>query len=206
MKDIDIFILQGVFMSNIFYLMGKSSSGKDTIYQELLKDKELNLKKAVLYTTRPIREGEVEGVTYHFTDEEKLVTLQSEDKVIEVRSYDTVKGKWYYFTVDDGQFEGNATILMIGTLESYAKMKEYFGERVIPLFVTLEDGERLMRAVKREQQQKVPVYAEVCRRFLADEKDFSEERLQENQIEHTFENDVLQRCVAEIKAYIRGKM
>lgn len=191
-------------MGNIFYLMGKSSSGKDTIYRELLKDRELNLKKAVLYTTRPIRTGETDGVTYHFTDEAELVRLQKEHKVIEVRGYDTVKGMWYYFTVDDGQFqETGSDILMIGTLESYEKMREYFGERMIPVFVTLEDGERLIRAIRREQQQKEPVYAEVCRRFLADEKDFSQEMLTKNKIEQFFENNKLEQCVKDIKEFMK---
>lgn len=190
-------------MRNIFYLMGKSSSGKDTIYQELLKDTELNLKKAVLYTTRPIRAGEVDGVTYHFTDEAELLKLQKENKVIEVRGYDTIKGMWYYFTVDDGQFETDGNIIMIGTLESYEKMRCHFGERVVPVFVTLEDGERLIRAIRREQTQKEPMYAEMCRRFLADEKDFSKEILQKNKIERFFENNELEQCVKEIKAFMK---
>lgn len=191
-------------MGNIFYLMGKSSSGKDTIYQELLKDRELNLKKAVLYTTRPIRAGESDGVTYHFTDEAELVRLQKEHKVIEVRGYDTIKGMWYYFTVDDGQFqETGRNILMIGTLESYEKMREYFGERMVPVFITLEDGERLIRAIRREQQQKEPLYAEVCRRFLADEKDFSQEMLTKNKIEQFFENNQLEQCVKDIKEFMK---
>lgn len=191
-------------MGNIFYLMGKSSSGKDTIYQELLKDRELNLKKAVLYTTRPIRAGESDGVTYHFTDEAELVRLQKEHKVIEVRGYDTIKGMWYYFTVDDGQFqETGRNILMIGTLESYEKMRKYFGERMVPVFITLEDGERLIRAIRREQQQKEPLYAEVCRRFLADEKDFSQEMLTKNKIEQFFENNQLEQCVKDIKEFMK---
>lgn len=191
-------------MGIIFYLMGKSSSGKDTIYQELLKDTELNLKKAVLYTTRPIREGEADGVNYYFTDEAGLVRLQKEHKVIEVRGYDTIKGMWYYFTVDDGQFaDKRGDILMIGTPESYEKMREHFGARVVPIFVALEDGERLIRAVRREQQQIHPVYAEVCRRFLADEKDFSDEVLEKNNIDRIFENNNLQKCVNEIKEFMK---
>lgn len=190
-------------MGNIFYLMGKSSSGKDTIYQQLLKDTELNLKQAVLYTTRPIRAGEVNGITYHFTDEEELVKLQKENKVIEVRGYDTIKGKWYYFTVDDGQFETSGNIIMIGTLESYEKMREHFGERMVPVFITLDDGERLIRAIRREQTQKEPMYTEMCRRFLADEKDFSKEMLERNKIERFFENDQLEQCVNEIKEFMK---
>ena len=47
-------------MNHIFYLMGKSSSGKDTVYSRILEDSELI--PIVLYTTRPIRAGEREGV------------------------------------------------------------------------------------------------------------------------------------------------
>ena len=62
-------------MGKLIYLMGKSSSGKDTVYRELLRDDSLKFKKVVLYTTRPIREGEVDGVQYHFVDEEVFNAL-----------------------------------------------------------------------------------------------------------------------------------
>lgn len=51
-------------MGKIFYVMGKSASGKDTIYKEL-RERIPELKTVVLYTTRPIRDGETEGVEYH---------------------------------------------------------------------------------------------------------------------------------------------
>ena len=44
-------------MGKIFYIMGKSSSGKDTIYKKLLGDRELELRNIILYTTRPMRQG-----------------------------------------------------------------------------------------------------------------------------------------------------
>ena len=53
-------------MGKIFCVMGKSATGKDTIYQRLLHKKELNLQKIVPYTTRPIREGEEHGREYYF--------------------------------------------------------------------------------------------------------------------------------------------
>ena len=58
-------------MGKIICLMGKSCAGKDTIYKRLLADRELRLKKIVPYTTRPIREGEQEGVEYFYTDEDR---------------------------------------------------------------------------------------------------------------------------------------
>ena len=63
-------------MGKIFYMMGKSSSGKDTIFKEILKKKELNLHQIVLYTTRPARANETDGVQYHFVDEERLSEFQ----------------------------------------------------------------------------------------------------------------------------------
>lgn len=66
-------------MGKIFYVMGKSSSGKDTIFRELMKDETLGLQEIVLYTTRPIRAGEKDGVDYHFVDDEVLRRFQKEE-------------------------------------------------------------------------------------------------------------------------------
>ena len=59
-------------MGKIFYIMGKSSSGKDSIYRQLEADQELVLRRLVIYTTRPIRDGEENGREYFFVDENKL--------------------------------------------------------------------------------------------------------------------------------------
>lgn len=193
-------------MHHIFYLMGKSASGKDTIYQKLLEKRDLDLQRIVLYTTRPIREGEAEGREYYFTDEQKLQTLQNEGRLIELRSYDTVHGVWHYFTADDGQIELKSyDYLGIGTLESYQKMKKYFGQNtMVPLYIEVEDGERLSRALTREKMQKSPRYAELCRRFLADCEDFSEEKLLAAGITQRFSNANLEECMAEIEKKIKS--
>ena len=197
-------IEKGVIMHHIFYLMGKSASGKDTIYQRLLEKNDYNLQRIVLYTTRPIREGEQEGREYYFTDEQKLHEIQKAGRLIELRSYNTVHGVWHYFTADDGQIDlKNHDYLGIGTLESYQKMKEYFGQdTMVPLYIEVEDGERLSRALTREKMQKSPRYAELCRRFLADCEDFSEEKLLEAGITQRFSNVNLEECMAEIEKKI----
>ena len=140
-------------MGKIFYLMGKSSVGKDTVYKRL--QKELKLNTVVLYTTRPKRDGEEDGREYYFVTEEKMRDLKTKGKVIELREYQTVHGAWYYFTVDDGQLNlSKGNYLLIGTLESYQKMREYYGkEYFIPLYLEAEDGIRLERALQREKQQ-----------------------------------------------------
>ena len=194
-------------MGRIFYIMGKSSSGKDTIYSRLLRDKEFGLKNVLLYTTRPVRQGEADGREYHFVDDERFRQFMDEGKVIEYRTYETVHGPWTYFTADDGQVDLKArSYLAIGTLESYENMKRYFGEEnVCPIYVEVEDGERLKRALAREELQEKPRYAEMCRRFLADTEDFSEENLERAGIKRRFQNVELESCMEEIREYIRSR-
>ena len=195
-------------MGRIYYIMGKSSSGKDTLYKEIRKDLP-ELKTLTLYTTRPMREGEKNGVEYYFVTDETLEKYDKSGKMIELRTYQTVYGDWKYATIDDGQINLiKDDYLMIGTLESYVKTRQYFGaEILIPLYIEVEDGERLMRAIKREQQQEHPGYEEVCRRFLADQKDFSEENLIQAGITRRYLNDDKVRCKEEIIEVIRdGKL
>ena len=161
-------------MGKIYYLMGKSASGKDHIYEHLIQETALDLKPFVLYTTRPIRSGEQDGREYFFVDEKRLSELREAGKIIEERMYSTVQGPWYYFTADDGQIDlAKNSYLVIGTLDSYEKLREYYGKKaLVPLYVTVDDGVRLERAIARERQQQEPKYTELCRRFLADEADF----------------------------------
>ena len=192
-------------MARIFIVMGKSATGKDTIYKKLLEAEELHLKTAVMYTTRPIRKAEENGVEYYFVDEDTLNMLQEQNKIIEHRAYETIHGTWHYFTVNDGQINLNeADYLMIGTLETYTQIREYFGrDQVVPIYIELEDGARLQRALKREQKQEQPKYAEMCRRFLADEEDFSEENLTKCGITKRYQNLDINICLFEIKEDIK---
>lgn len=195
-------------MGKIFFMMGKSSSGKDTLFREI-SEKFPNLRTVVPYTTRPIRSGEEDGRDYFFVSEERLQELLDAGKVIERRVYMTAHGPWNYFTVDDGQIElEQSDYLMIGTLESYEKIREYFGENhIVPIYIEVEDGERLMRALTRERKQAEPKYREMCRRFLADCEDFSEEKIERLHIHKRFYNINKAQCLEEIERVIyNGKL
>ena len=192
-------------MGKIVYLMGKSSSGKDTIFKELMKEGTMDLRTIVPYTTRPIRAGEENGVEYFFTDEAGFQALKAQGKVIEDRAYDTVYGIWRYFTVDDGQIDlSEQNYLMIGTLEAYTKMIAYFGaEAILPVYIELDDGVRLQRALDRELRQEKPKYEEMCRRFLADCEDFTEEKIAEAGIVRRFSNNSTpEDCFSEIQNFV----
>ena len=193
-------------MGKLFYIMGKSSTGKDTIFKDVSEREELGLRNLVMYTTRPIREKETDGVEYHFVPEVEADELQRQGKIIELRAYHTVHGIWKYFTVDDEHTDlEHYDYIAIGTLESYVKLKEYYGDgKVIPIYIEVDDGNRLERALKRERKPQNRKFEEMCRRFLADAEDFSEENLQKAGITKRFCNDnEREECMQEIADYIR---
>ena len=188
-------------MGRIFCLMGKSSSGKDTIFKEIKDDKDLNLRPIISYTTRPKRVNETDGVEYFFINTDELKNFENENKVIEQRVYHTVHGDWYYCTINDNQIDlDKNNYLLITTLEAYKSLRDYFGEeKVYPLYINVEDGLRLERAMNREKTQANPNYDELCRRFLADNKDFSDDNLSSLNINKFYTNEDLEECINNIK-------
>ena len=192
-------------MGKIFCLMGKSACGKDTLYKRIITDKSLSIQTLIPYTTRPPRSGERNGVEYFFLSEQEQLQLEQQGKIIELRAYQTVQGVWKYFTVNDHQINlAQNDYLIIGTLESYLKLQNYFGaDSLVPLYMELDNEERMRRAITREQMQKNPDYEELCRRFLADLEDFSPQHLEDAGIKRSFINDDIVHCTLELTAYIK---
>ena len=191
--------------------MGKSASGKDTIYKRLLEQFDDKLHPLVIHTTRPPREGEKNGVEYYFDTVEDYFQFKDNDSILEERFYDvSVVGgstRWYYYTVKDHQFELFENLLGIGTLESYMSIRNVFGSSIVPIFIDVSDtADRLCRAIARERKQAKPNYAELCRRFISDEEDFSVKNMNLAGIDKIFYNYNIEDCVQEIKRYIICKM
>lgn len=183
-------------MAKIYVILGKSSTGKDTVYRKIVE--KTNVRTIRLYTTRPMREGEENGREYFFISEGELSEYERQNLIIEMRSYNTVHGIWKYVTVNDGQIdrESNEKYLVIGTLEAYKKYISYYGRsQVVPIYIEVDEKTRIHRALQREDSQKNPGYKEMCRRFLADEDDFSDEKLAEAGITGRYENYDIDICV-----------
>lgn len=192
-------------MGKIFCLMGKSSSGKDTISKTLLQDEELKLNSVIPYTTRPIRHNETQGLEYHFVAEKSLEHYRKSGKIIEQRDYNTINGRWSYCTIDDGQINlsDDNYYLLITTLQSYEILQNYFeASNVIPLYIEVDDGVRLVRALEREKQQCQPNYEELCRRFLADSNDFCKQNLEDLGVIKYYSNENINKCIKNIKTDI----
>ena len=193
---------------SLFLIMGKSATGKDHIYRRVLEELSGRIFPVVPYTTRPKREKETEGVEYHFLTLSEMEELSSQGKIVERRCYPCVLGPWYYMTVDDGQIDlDEKPSLLIVTPEAYELLRSYFGsENTVPVYIESPDAERLRRSIKREEKQEKPLFTEVCRRYLADEEDFSEEVLAGLGIERRFENVDFEDCVKEVTDYIRRRL
>lgn len=158
-------------MKKIVCLIGKSGSGKDTIIQKLHVD--LNIPIATSFTSRPMRPGEIQDLTYHFVSDSYFE--ENKEKFIEQRIYKTY-GKdgnvefWKYGLTEESFEEGNN--LVIVDVNGYKALREYFGKQnVLPFFIHCSDTTRLNRVLLRgDGGNKL----EVMRRFAADEEDFKD--------------------------------
>ena len=71
-------------------IVGHGASGKDYLSDCLI---EKGLKKSITYTTRPMRDGEIDGEIYNFVSVEKFKEMDSNGEFYE---YETFKEDWYY--------------------------------------------------------------------------------------------------------------
>ena len=86
---------------SLLVLMGKSCSGKDTIANELVNKH--GYEKFVSYTTRPMRDGEIQDQTYHFISEDEFINKINNGFFLEYRKYlsANANGLWYYGTAKE---------------------------------------------------------------------------------------------------------
>jgi len=161
-------------MGKLFCILGKSGVGKNALFDRIIADRDINIKPVTPYTTRPMRENETNGIQYHFVSESEMREMEVRNEIIEKREYSTVRGVWHYFTVRfTAAFDENHII--ITTPHAIPQFIESVGAKNIVIVLLLADDKtRLERSISRESREATPNYAEVCRRYLADEKDFQQ--------------------------------
>lgn len=192
------------FSGLIFALMGKSASGKDSVYSRIMEHGGLGLVPVITYTTRPIRTGESDGREYFFVSEDELASFG--DKVLERRDYDTEHGRWSYATMDDGQISGDGNYFLVTTPAAARELESRFGsEHVVRMLLFVDDGVRLERALNRERSQAHPRYAEMCRRFLSDAADFEGAEEGATVFENLDVDDVAAEIARHIACVIAGR-
>ena len=143
-------------------LLGRMASGKSTL-AKMLEDN--GFKRIVTYTTRPIGEGEVNHVDYHFIDEEEFIRLREEGFFAETKSYDTEYGVWYYGSSKESYNCDNGLIVIdpIG----FRQLKEA-GIDLISILIKVKTIDSFNKALERNRNTE----DEIRRRVLADTIDF----------------------------------
>lgn len=150
-------------MINVIALIGPAGSGKDTILKTAL-EKIPQLHRVVSYTTRPKREGEIEGREYKFISLEDFEQKLLNQELIEANVFNG----WGYGTSLDC-FNKDKTNIMITTPSGLELLLQSNELRVFPCFVRVTDKTRLIRQLKREEH---PDIDEIMRRYKTDKEDF----------------------------------
>lgn len=148
-------------------LLGKSASGKDTVVNKLIHNY-YGYEKIITWTTRPMRPGEKQDLTYHFTDDEDFEEKIEEGFFAEWKKYNSVFGTWYYGTaVQDITNNPNNKIIIL-TPSGYEDIKEYINDEEI-LSVYLDSS---LRTLYKRLKFRGDNPKEIKRRLLHDIKDF----------------------------------
>lgn len=182
-------------MIDILLLVGKTCSGKTTIEQELIKK---GMKSVVSYTTRPKREGEIEGINYHYISEKEFLEKELEGFFAETTSYNVASHEtWYYGSAMEDLTDNK---VMIINPEGLREIKEMTTINPIAFYIMANDKTILERLIERGDNLK-----ETKRRIKADKNDF--ENI-DNYVDFSFRNDLglKPEAIAEMILYTYRKV
>ena len=150
----------------ILAIFGKSAAGKDTLKDILRNYPTFNIMQQ--WTTRPMRDNECQNYEYHFCSIEDFTKqLLSPESMLEAASYKD----WYYGTPTSEIIQGKINVGIFGPKVLDCLIEEQRNYNIFFVEIQTPDRERLFRSLKRNKQVDC---SEICRRFLADEKDFNE--------------------------------
>lgn len=148
----------------IIAFFGPSAAGKDTLAHKLYEMCPEVLHWIVSHTTRPPRDYEIDGKDYHFVTEEQFTQMMLNYEMMEATSY----RDWFYGTAYDSLSDDKINIGVFN-LEGMKCIIEDNSLDVMPVYVQASDKTRLQRSLQREEN---PDCDEICRRFMADKKEF----------------------------------
>lgn len=147
-------------------LIGKSASGKDTVVKKLVQD--YGYHKIVTWTTRPMRPGEKQDITYHFTDENSFKEKINEGFFAEWKKYESVFGTWYYGTalLDIESFTDENRVIIV-TPDGYKDLRKYLDNNTLVVYLDVKN-----RILKKRLKKRGDNIKEIKRRLKHDNEDF----------------------------------
>lgn len=146
-------------------IIGKTASGKDTVVKELVKN---GYHKMVTYTTRPIRIGEIPGVSYHYISNNEFIDKISSGFFAEYKSYDTIDGMWYYGSAKEDYEKADDKTVTILTPQGFGDIRAVIQNDLHCVYLRSSEETIRKRLNLRGDHPK-----EIERRIKSDEKDFT---------------------------------
>ena len=150
-------------MYKIIGIMGQAGAGKDTLLKEIINQNS-DFHEIVSYTTRPPREGEIDGVNYHFITKEEFLADLFDDKFFESAYF----REWYYGTSIKSLDENKINIGVFNP-SGISQLLEKSQVKLYLVYVIADNKIRLLRQLNREEH---PDTDEIVRRYLTDQEDF----------------------------------
>lgn len=185
----------------IFVLVGQSNTGKDSLMNVLLSDTSMNLERFLYCTTRPKRESEVDGREYWFKTESQYYEDIKSGGVVESRSYALRDKTVMYYTLD--YIDQSKDYIVTGTINQCISYIDYYGVDIVkPIRVLVSDYDRLLRGISRERSNHEDYY-EVCRRFMDEFEEYTEQNFSRINFLATVENNNFEKCCSLLKSIIR---
>lgn len=190
-------------MRIVYFLLGKSSSGKTFIMNLLLSDQSLNLKRIKLHTNRPRRDGEDDS-EYYFED-----SIKYNEKTFDKREYKTKseEGIWAYWCNEDEIYNSNTQYIVQGPLDMLKNYIEYSKNhedvKVVPIMIECNEKKRLIRMIEREDEKVSPNWIELMRRTYEDELRFVENVDLLNDCIYIYNGDNINKTLTNLKNIIK---
>lgn len=153
----------------LLIIFGKSGTGKDTVVRKFVgAEQGKSFSELVRYTTRPIREGEVNGVDYHFISEEDV--REEEGSFLEGHWFNS----WFYGTSEESiiQLPDGVNAIMSASVEGYEDLKKHFKDsdvKVLGVHLYVEPKVFVERYINRVPE---PDVKNMCIRFLDELKQY----------------------------------
>lgn len=182
----------------VLILCGKSGVGKDAILKQMV---ERGYTPIISITTRPIREGETDGVEYNFITRGEFEELMNNDSLVEYRKYDTLVGGvpdvWWYGIVKQELSKRGKYVVILDADGAKAFINYYGKENCYVEYITASDAIRTERAKQRGSFDEY----EWERRVKADSFDFRDEVVSEISDVTIDNSGDLEDCVDEVEDY-----
>ena len=148
----------------IISLLGVTCSGKDSIKKELIN---LGMDSVVTTTTRPMRDGEIQDVSYHFVDKSQFRRFKMQGFFAETTSYNTVHGTWYYGTQFKDLEDNDNKVIILNPDGIKAISEQMDMSKWLIIHITCPE-----EIIKERLQKRGDNPEEAERRLEADKKDF----------------------------------